>query len=73
MAENTGFAAAGLALSLLWAPAAEAKMTAIFTMSDFQSAQPSGSSTRIESVTGYWTEGTTAADNTSNPARSRAR
>jgi hypothetical protein len=41
-------------------------MTAIFTIGDFQSAQPSGSSTRIESVTGYWTEGTTAADNTSN-------
>lgn len=60
------FAVAALALPVLWLSAAEAKITAIFTITDFQSAEPGGSSTVIQSVTGYWTEGTTAADNTSN-------
>jgi hypothetical protein len=60
------FAVAGLVLCALWATAAEATMTAIFTITDFQSTQPGGSSTGIQSVTGYWTEGTTDADNTSS-------
>jgi hypothetical protein len=60
------FAVAALVLSALWATAAEATMTAMFTITDFQSTQPGGSSTGIESITGYWTEGTTAADNTSS-------
>ena len=60
------FAVAGLALAVLWLSAAEARMTAIFTITDFKSAEPGGSSTIIQSVTGYWTEGTTASDNTSN-------
>ena len=59
-------AVAGLAAFALWATAAQATMTAIFTITGFQSTQPGGSSTGIQSVTGYWTEGTTAADNTSS-------
>jgi hypothetical protein len=59
-------AVAGLVLSPLWATAAEATKTAIFTITGFQSTQPGGSSTGIQSVTGYWTEGTTDADDTSN-------
>jgi len=66
MVKSKSFAVAGLALPVLWLSAAEARMTAIFTITDFQSTQPGGSSTNIQSVTGYWTEGTTAADNTSN-------
>jgi len=66
MVRRNGFAVAALALPVLWLSAAEAKMTAIFTITDFQSAEPGGSSTVIQSVTGYWTEGTTAVDNTSD-------
>ncbi len=66
MVRSKSLAGAWLALPMLWLSAAEAKMTAIFTITDFQSTQASGISTNIESVTGYWTEGTTAADNTSN-------
>jgi hypothetical protein len=65
MVRGKSFAGAGLALLVLGLSAAEAKMTALFTITDFRSTQPSGSP-NIESVTGYWTEGTTAGDNTSN-------
>jgi len=65
MRGKTNVAVAGLALSALWAPAADAKVTEIFTISDFQSTQPGGSLSAIQSVTGYWTVGTTAADETS--------
>jgi len=58
--------AAGLALSALWGPAAQAKVTEIFTISDFQPASGGLNFTVIESVTGSFTEGTTAADDTSN-------
>jgi PEP-CTERM motif len=58
-------AVVGLALCALWAPAACAKVTEIFTISDFESTQPGGTFSAMESVTGYWTEGTTAADSTS--------
>jgi PEP-CTERM motif len=60
------FIVAGLALLVLWAPAVEAKVTEIFTISDFQSTSGGGGVSGIESVTGYWTEGTTAADDTSD-------
>jgi PEP-CTERM motif len=63
---KASFTVAGLAFSLLWAPAAEAKVTEIFTISDFQSTSGGGGVSGIESVTGYWTEGTTAADDTSD-------
>jgi hypothetical protein len=52
-------AVVGLALCALWAPAACAKVTEIFTISDFESTQPGGLMSAMESVTGYFTEGTT--------------
>jgi hypothetical protein len=58
-------AVVGLALCALWAPAACAKVTEIFTISDFESTQPGGLMSAMESVTGYFTEGTTLADETS--------
>ncbi len=66
MVRRNSFAGAALVLPALSLSAAEAKITAIFTITDFQSADPGGSSTIIQSVSGYWTEGTTAADNSSN-------
>jgi hypothetical protein len=66
MSSKAGLAIAGLALCAVWAPAADAKVTEIFTISSFQSTQPGGLFSAMESVTGYWTTGTTAADETSN-------
>jgi hypothetical protein len=66
MTAKTIFAVAGFALSGSWTPAAQAKVTEIFTISDFESTQPGGSSTVMESVAGSFTEGTTAADETSD-------
>jgi hypothetical protein len=63
---KAGRVVVGLALAALSAPAAQAKVTEIFTISDFVSTQPGGSSTVMESVTGSFTEGTTAADDTSS-------
>jgi hypothetical protein len=65
ISSKASLALAGLILSALWAPAAEAKVTEIFTISDFVSTQPGGQMSAIESVTGYFTEGTTLADETS--------
>jgi hypothetical protein len=66
MIRRKSLAVAALVLPVLSLSAAEAKITAIFTITDFKSADPGGSSTIIQSVSGYWTEGTTAADNSSN-------
>ncbi len=66
MKREAGLAVAGLALGALWAPAAEAKVTEIFTISDFQPVSGGLNFTVIQSVTGSFTEGTTAADDTSN-------
>jgi hypothetical protein len=63
---KAGRVVVGLAFAALSAPAAQAKVTEIFTISDFVSTQPGGSSTVMESVTGSFTEGTTPADETSN-------
>jgi hypothetical protein len=62
---KASLAVVGLALCALWAPAACAKVTEIFTISDFESTQPGGLMSAMESVTGYFTEGTTLADETS--------
>jgi len=59
------FTVAGVALSALWAHAAQAKVTEIFTISDFEPG-PGGGVSGIASVTGSWTEGTTPADATSD-------
>ena len=66
MKREAGLAVAGLALGALWAPAAQAKVTEIFTISDFQPVSGGVNFTVIQSVTGSFTEGTTAADDTSN-------
>jgi hypothetical protein len=66
MTAKTIFAVAGLVLSGLWTPAAQAKVTEIFTISDFVSTQPGGSFTVMTSVIGSFTEGTTPADFTSD-------
>jgi hypothetical protein len=63
---KAGRVVVGLAFAALSGPAAQAKVTEIFTISDFVSTQPGGSSTVMESVTGSFTEGTTPADETSN-------
>jgi hypothetical protein len=66
MKREAGLAVAGLALGALWSPAAQAKVTEIFTISDFQPVSGGVNFTVIQSVTGSFTEGTTAADDTSN-------
>src|SRR5271154_5400759 len=66
MNSKAGLGIAGLALCAVWAPAAEAKVTEIFTISDFQPTSGGVVVSQISSVTGSWTEGTTAADDTSS-------
>jgi hypothetical protein len=66
VSSKASLALAGLILSALWAPGAQAKVTEIFTISDFQPASGGVNFTVIQSVTGSFTEGTTAADDTSN-------
>lgn len=66
MKRKAALAIAGLAVGALWAPAAEAKVTEIFTISDFEPVSGGVNFTVIQSVTGSFTEGTTAADDTSN-------
>ena len=60
------FTAAGIvALQALAFPAA-AKVTEIFTISDFQPTIGGVQLSSIQSVAGGWTQGTTGADDTSN-------
>ncbi len=66
MAAKRSFATMALAVSALWASVAQAKVTEMFTISDFEPTMGGVQLSEITSVTGSWTEGTTAADETSD-------